>query len=123
MPQAARVQIGQVLVFPINARRQDGNFDVERVQILVVVLVIDLDDQRCLRLGPRTHRLMIVHEAVEAFGVGAEIAGFSLSLTSDTFVLLSQSPPIMAHRRRRCRIDPHEQQHSTPHRRPNPSRR
>src|SRR5438128_6227177 len=58
MRERAYIKTAEILVFPVNARRKQWDFDVQRVEVFVVVLLIDFDYQRRLGLSAFAHRLV-----------------------------------------------------------------
>ena len=63
MPQRAHIQVAQVLVFPVDAGRQHRNFNIQRVNVFLDVLLVNLNDQRRLGLRAFAHRLALQHHA------------------------------------------------------------
>lgn len=55
MTHGGDVQIAKALVFVINARREPGDFNVQRRDVLLWVLMIHFHHQRGLGAGPITH--------------------------------------------------------------------
>ena len=51
MLHGADVQIGKVLLFTANARREHRYLEIQRVDVILVVLIVDLNDKRRLRFG------------------------------------------------------------------------
>jgi len=68
MQHCGDIERAQVLIFPVDARRQHGDFDVQSLHVLFGVFVVDLHHQRSFGLHPFPHRLPFQHYAFRLNG-------------------------------------------------------
>ena len=63
------VEFAQILVLPVYPRREQRNFDVQRVDVLARVLAVDLHDERRLRLRSFAHGTALQLHALSLDGL------------------------------------------------------